>query len=75
MQQMIWRNGRLQPRTGKAFLLRILKAHLTGQTAEEFADQELRRMSCSLCAEGWPLEDGQHKLEGFTMPCEATQCE
>lgn len=35
---------------GKGLLLRIIKAHLVGQTAQEFAEQEIQRMTaCEIC--------------------------
>lgn len=36
--------GRIKPRTGRAFLARILLAHLRGLTPDEFAEEELARM-------------------------------
>jgi hypothetical protein len=46
MQSMRWNSntGRLEPRTGKQFLLRIILAHLRGLTPSQFADEELARM-------------------------------
>jgi hypothetical protein len=58
----------------KAFLGRILIGAVTGQSPQEFAEQEVRRMRCGWCAIGWPLEDGQHVLPGgLTVPCGAEQ--
>lgn len=76
MQRMEWRDGQLQPVDGKAFLMRILLAHLSGMTSAEFAEQEVRRMNCAYCRLGAPLnEEGTHQFFEITIPCEASQDE
>ena len=73
MQQMTWQDGKLRPVTGKAFLSRILLAHLGGVTPAEFAEQELRRAQCKWCADGFLLFDGVHNVFGLPIPCDATK--
>ncbi len=60
------RNGR-----ASGFAMRILAAHLAGVSAEAFAEQELRRMKCHLCAAGLPVVNGAHEIMGLSLPCEA----
>ena len=56
---------------GRAFAIRAIAAYTTGETAEQFAEREVRHMMCSYCRDGWPLKDGQHGLLGVVVPCEA----
>ena len=58
----------------KGFLVRLIVAQVSGQTAEDFAAQELRIMHCKWCANNIPFgEDGQHHLLGLDIPCDAAQ--
>jgi hypothetical protein len=55
----------------KGFLGRILIGALMGQSPEEFAKQEVRRLCCGWCADGWPFdENGQHDVLGIKVDCE-----
>jgi hypothetical protein len=58
-------------RSSNNFLKHLLLALLEGRSADEFAEQEARRMSCGFCRDGWPLKNGQHTLLGAVVPCEA----
>ena len=69
---MTWQDGKLRPVTGKAFLSRILLAHLGGVTPKEFAEQELRRVQCKWCADEFLLFNGVHNVFGLPIPCDAT---
>jgi len=55
----------------KGFLARLIVGVATGQSPEDFAEQEFRRMTCDWCADGWPVADGQHNVIGVIVPCEA----
>lgn len=66
MQRMEWSNGRLRPVSGKAFLGRILLAHLEGQTSEQFAEQEMRPQIGDIIMAEWPGHDG---LREFAIGC------
>lgn len=67
----MYRHGSGTGNRGKQFLTRILRAHLAGQSAEDFAEQELRNMRCPWCAKGLPLHNSQHNFGGLKLPCEA----
>jgi hypothetical protein len=56
---------------GKGFLVRLIMARVTGQSPEDFAEQELKLMTCDWCADGWPVTDGQHHILGVVVPCDA----
>jgi hypothetical protein len=55
----------------KGFLARLLAGAIAGQSPEDFAEQEYRRMTCAWCADGWPVADGQHHILGVVVPCDA----
>lgn len=71
MQQMEWRNGKSQPKSGLAFLSRILLSRMRRMTPVEFAKQELQAMQCKWCADGFPLFAGVHDVLGVPVPCDA----
>ena len=56
---------------GRGFLARVVIGAIVGQSPEDFAEQELRRMRCKWCADGWPVVDGQHDILGVIIPCDA----
>ena len=58
---------------GRALAIRAIAAYTTGETAEQFAEREVRRMMCPYCRDGWPLKDGRHELLGVVVPCEAEE--
>ena len=60
----------------KEFLARIIVARVIGQSEDEFAAQEMRRLRCPWCREGWPPNaQGQHELLGVVMQCDANDDE
>ena len=72
MQQMEWRDGKLQPRSSKPFLARILAAQASGMSSSEFVAQEIRSMQCEYCRRKVPIgPDGDHVLLGVSVPCYA----
>ena len=56
---------------GRALAIRAIAALASGESAEQFAEREVRHMQCSYCRDGWPMKDGHHELLGVTMPCGA----
>jgi hypothetical protein len=55
----------------RSFLARLILAGVSGQSPEDFAEQEYKRLACEWCADGWPVADGQHNVIGVIVPCEA----
>ena len=66
----IGRGGR-----GRGLVARLIIAAATGQSAEEFAAEEYRRMACTWCADRWAVaEDGaHHDIMGVQVPCDAAE--
>ena len=56
---------------GRAFMIRLIIAAAIAQSPEEFAKEEVRNLQCSACRAGLPLEHGQHRVLGITLPCDA----
>lgn len=64
------------PNRAMPFLARLVLHVLSGGDKEEFVDQELRMMRCTLCREGYMPEqagDGTwvHNILGVVIPCDA----
>jgi len=59
-------------RGARSFLARLIVALATDQDKDEFVSQELRRLRCDFCAEGFPTNgDGNHDVLGVVIPCNA----
>lgn len=59
----------------KAFIARMLTGIVAGQSAEEFAEEQMRRMNCDWCAAGTPMDAAgtYHELLGMVLACENVQ--
>jgi len=58
-------------RRSRGFTARLIAGAVTGQSPDEFAEQEYRILACAYCRDGWPLnEEGNHCLLGVVVPCE-----